>query len=381
MDDTDPRSVPHRSMKTDLGGRASEPGGPYQGIGNELRRIRLQHGLSHRDVSTALRINERFLSALEEGRFPDLPGPAYVSGFIRSYANFLGVDPRGVLETYWAESAAEVRPSRLVVRGPVEEPQQPRWWLAATSFVVALVLFLGWSYWQDLGPMRVRVAEPPESLRALARPTPEPPAVASGEAPARLVAPAPSPPPPSPAAPTPAAPLPVPGAVAATPSAPPQGSEPAGRATMAEPAGRAAVEPAPDRRVPDPTVILAAPVVPAPATASGTHFTVLPPAPPGAQVLGQANRDARIVLRATSDSWVQVVGANNEQLLTRILRSGDTYHAPNRPDLVMTTGNAGGIEVYVDGRLQSVPGPVGVTRREIPLDPEKFAAWQARRTP
>lgn len=316
-----------------------EPATGYQGIGHELRRIRQQHGLDHRDISTALRINGRFLEALEEGRFADLPGPAYISGFIRSYANYLGLDPRAVMDTYRAEAASLTKLGRLVVRGPVEELTQPRWWLAAASFVAALVLFLGWSYWQDGRALLERVAEPPENLKVLARPP--------GDTASR---PAPT------------------GAVPATPPLPEAAARPAASEASVRPIADAPVDRRPNETAPPP---IAAP--------AGPPVASLPPSPSGAQVFGQGNRDSRIVLRAISDSWVQVVGANNEQLLTRILRTGDTYHAPNRPDLLMTTGNAGGIEVTLDGQLLGAVGPAGVTRREIPLDPEKFTAWYARR--
>ncbi len=86
------------------------------------------------------------------------------------------------------------------------------------------------------------------------------------------------------------------------------------------------------------------------------------------QAYGASNRDARVVLRARAESWVQVQGANNELLLTRMLRPGDSYHAPNRVDLVLMTGNAGAIEVMVDGEAFGALGPVGQIRRNIKLN-------------
>jgi cytoskeleton protein RodZ len=85
------------------------------------------------------------------------------------------------------------------------------------------------------------------------------------------------------------------------------------------------------------------------------------------QAYGASNRDVRVVLRARAESWVQVQGANNELLLTRMLRAGDSYHAPNRTDLVLMTGNAGAIEIIVDGEALGTLGPVGQVRRNIKL--------------
>ena len=86
------------------------------------------------------------------------------------------------------------------------------------------------------------------------------------------------------------------------------------------------------------------------------------------QAYGASNRDARVILRARAESWVQVQGANNELLLTRMLRPGDSYHAPNRVDLVLMTGNAGAIEVMVDGEAFGALGPVGQIHRNIKLN-------------
>jgi len=88
------------------------------------------------------------------------------------------------------------------------------------------------------------------------------------------------------------------------------------------------------------------------------------------QAFGAVNEDTRVVIRARHDSWVQVQGPNNELLLTRILRAGDVYHAPDRADLVLMTGNAGAIEVIVDGQSLGPLGPEGEIRRGIALDAE-----------
>jgi cytoskeleton protein RodZ len=88
------------------------------------------------------------------------------------------------------------------------------------------------------------------------------------------------------------------------------------------------------------------------------------------QAYGASNRNVRVVLRARAESWVQVQGANNELLLTRMLRAGDSYHAPNRDDLILMTGNAGAIEIIVDGEPLGALGPVGQVRRNIRLNAE-----------
>ncbi|MGE5766911.1 MAG: DUF4115 domain-containing protein, partial [Bacteroidota bacterium] len=87
-------------------------------------------------------------------------------------------------------------------------------------------------------------------------------------------------------------------------------------------------------------------------------------------VYGEENADARIVLKATQDAWVQVRDREGNLLLTRVLRVGDSYKVPNQADLTLLTGNAGGLEITVDGGRLPALGPVGAVRRNIPLDPQ-----------
>jgi hypothetical protein len=61
-------------------------------IGDSLREARTRRGLSPADVHKGIRIRERYLTALEEERWELLPGDAYTKGFLRTYAEFLGLD-------------------------------------------------------------------------------------------------------------------------------------------------------------------------------------------------------------------------------------------------------------------------------------------------
>ena len=61
-------------------------------IGASLREARTRRGLSPADVQRAIRIRERYLTALEEEKWDLLPGEAYAKGFLRTYAEFLGLD-------------------------------------------------------------------------------------------------------------------------------------------------------------------------------------------------------------------------------------------------------------------------------------------------
>ena len=91
------------------------------------------------------------------------------------------------------------------------------------------------------------------------------------------------------------------------------------------------------------------------------------------RVFGTGNADSRILVRAKMNSWIQVRDDNgNRLLLTRLLRTGDTYRVPNRPGLKLLTGNAGALEILVDGEAVPSIGPLGAVRRSVALDIERL---------
>jgi cytoskeleton protein RodZ len=69
-------------------------------IGASLREARVKRGLTPADVQKAIRIRNRYLQALEEERWELLPGDAYVKGFLRTYADFLGLDANLYVDEY-----------------------------------------------------------------------------------------------------------------------------------------------------------------------------------------------------------------------------------------------------------------------------------------
>jgi cytoskeleton protein RodZ len=89
-----------------------------------------------------------------------------------------------------------------------------------------------------------------------------------------------------------------------------------------------------------------------------------PPVPP------DVSDQPRIVLRATADAWMQVRDRAGQILLNRTLHPGETWAVPARPNLLLTTGNAGGTDLVVDGLTSLSLGGNGVVRRDVPLEPD-----------
>ena len=85
------------------------------------------------------------------------------------------------------------------------------------------------------------------------------------------------------------------------------------------------------------------------------------------RTFGVDNTTARVVLRARSETWIEVKAADGAPYLSRVLKPGDVYMAPDIPNLKMTTGNAGGLEIRVDGNEIASLGGNGTILRDIPL--------------
>jgi len=114
----------------------------------------------------------------------------------------------------------------------------------------------------------------------------------------------------------------------------------------------------------------AEPVARPPISASSAVAATLPTAAGPARPAGPS----RIIIRAIADSWLQVGDGRGTTLFAQVLRAGDSYHVPDRAGLRFDTGNAGGLEITVDGRPVPGIGPSGSVRRNIPLDIEKLVA-------
>jgi cytoskeletal protein RodZ len=75
-------------------------------IGNSLREARLRQGLEIPRIESDTKIRGKYLRALEEEQFELLPGDTYVKGFLRTYADYLGLDGQLYLDEFNSRFAA-----------------------------------------------------------------------------------------------------------------------------------------------------------------------------------------------------------------------------------------------------------------------------------
>jgi hypothetical protein len=150
-------------------------------IGTSLREARLRQGLDLLDAETATKIRSKYLQALEEEQFDVLPAPTYVKGFLRNYAEYLGLDGELYVDEYnsrYVQGDDELG-SRLSRRSASAARAQRRaesgaLVLALAGIVVAAgLVFLAWQ-WADEDPARVPAAGTLEQPAAVS-PSPTPP--------------------------------------------------------------------------------------------------------------------------------------------------------------------------------------------------------------
>ena len=118
----------------------------FKRIGKRLLTTRKEIGLRKADVARELRISSDYISLLESGDFDQLPAPTYVSGFLRSYGKFLGLDGAELAGRFYAikgDASSAVDYKMPVTAGP---PQRSAPAVASLFVVLTLFGYGGW-YW------------------------------------------------------------------------------------------------------------------------------------------------------------------------------------------------------------------------------------------
>jgi len=284
---------------------------PLETVGQDLRAARLRRGDDLATVSGVLKIRKDHLDALEEDRLDALPGRTYAVGFVRSYADYLGLDAVQCVERFKAEIAGRSDADHTPQVHVIDEDEHrrlPQGWKIVAAVVVVLMI---WGAYFVIRSTSSMLSQPA---------TPAPPVQMTSN-PAAHVAPNPI-----------TAPLTTPGATA-TPSTASTPNEQA-------PAAGAITSPS------------------------------SPAALPAGQVYGEQNRNARVVLRVHQPTRILVQGADGVAYINRTLNPGDVYNVPNVVGVTLTTTNASAVEVDLDGQSMGYAGQGTGVAEAISLDPQ-----------
>lgn len=339
----------------------------YTGVGRHLRAAREAVGQQIADVARALRIGAYHLEALESGRYTDLPEAVYVHGFVRSYAGYLKLDPDEMVRRVRLELLPAILPDELHFPAAPQNSPEPTRKLLLLALILAVGVIGFWYFNMrfEAAPEPAATGFPPQlQTDQPAIPPPAPEAAAPSETTPELAAEAPEIPP-------------VDELVSQNPAVAPPHMETAPRAAeeasssngsdaiLAEEIGTPEITSQAALATPDP------PDMPAGAAAlePSPFLKAEPASEAAAPVPLEALAKAPVVLRASSDTWMQVSNANGAVVKSWVMRAGEQYVPPaDQTGLKVMIGNAGALSVFVDGVEFPPLGAQGAVIRDLPLD-------------
>jgi cytoskeletal protein RodZ len=286
-------------------------------LGLYLRGLREAKGMSLDDIARSTRVGRRHLEALETDTFGELPAPVFVKGFIHAYCEFLDSSSEEALGLYRetiGEPAAPHGPLR-----PLLAPRTRR----AGPLTISIILFVA------LGASLFALRLGLQSSRKDTVSTP-----------AREEARKPTPPDPA--------------------------SSPATNATGASISPSTAQTPAPPP-VPAPSAVLA----PAPSSAALASAASAPaPPPPASSATGEAKPGSHhLIVRAVEPTWLRVQ-VDDGQVAEELLQAGAVREWTATRRFTLTVGNAGGVEIDLNGKRMPSLGAKGAVIQRLVLPQE-----------
>ena len=410
------------SRENTSGEDTSENNEPTITVAEILRTGREKRGQDLRSVASILRIRYVFLEAIERGDFASLPGDTYAYGFVRTYAGYLNLDKDEIVRQFKQEVQNYGDRKQLVFPTPVPESKTP-----GLAILLISVILLGVAYggWTAISRFDVDITEWVPFLSEKKTDTSVEEEVSATDP----VEVAPSPVEPAPvdsasvenvSEPDAAIVNSVDSANSAQPDDPQtaenlnteevsvneasgvlsQNTDQMTETVSADTSSEAVSAEAQSQAVPEvPDVSLTGNAEQGDAvvseitndegvvsdstatenideadnTASEIETSVAavtPPPPPEPEVFGDEVEASPISIHAERDTWMHIVNGSGEAIFSRVLRAGSVYNVPNRDDLVMATGNAGGITIKLNGNDLPKLGALGAVRRDIILSEE-----------
>lgn len=303
--------------------------GPTE-LGKLLCATRMRLGKDLQRIADVLHIRYNYLVAIEDGRYEDLPGQAYAIGFVRAYADHLGLDGDEIVRRYKEESAGVKHKSAFEFQMPASDSALPSGTLLLIAVVAGMVIYGAW--YSIAGSDRSAVEliqEVPDRLAAIADPNSIQAAlpVTAGEPPAAETA-------------------------TVTDAAPAENS--GGPAAPVE------------------TAVAALP--PALTTTPATTLATIPATTPPPMAASPLLTDV-LELRAKADVWVTLRDAKQAER-TQFLRKDEVLRLPEQGITTLVTANAGDLEILVNGKTMP-PLDAGLFARGVALDPQKLKTASA----
>ena len=138
-------------------------------IGDMFKQARMQRKITLEDIASSTRINQKFLSEIEEGIMPDIP-KTYLRAFLRNFAEQVGLDSAAILKEYFAEipppppPQGEPSPVQFDVQNFRPKPAAPKesqsssqrqvkvLFVLSVAIIGTLAILVYWLHEQQSGP-------------------------------------------------------------------------------------------------------------------------------------------------------------------------------------------------------------------------------------
>ena len=299
-------------------------------VGAMLKEMRLQKGLKTADIAKKLCIRKMYLEAIEDSNYKEIPPLPYGVGFIRSYANFLGLNSENIVELYKEETNLS-EPQDIKVLEPQPEASMPGIQYLLISLLAIALIYIGWNLFSQ------EDALPPEENLTSVQPDEQP--ADSGVI-----------------------------VVEDFNFEPP--------APEVEPVDAAEVVENQPEKVAAPQITVSEDAYPiAEDTTQATAGENIAPAAPEPQETvndtPQQNAqpaipDKGVFIEVLKETWVEVKD-ETKLYLSKVLHKGDTYRVPEGKGMILSFGRHDGANVYINGVLTKVARPGKKTN--IALDP------------
>jgi cytoskeletal protein RodZ len=143
-----------------------------EGLGDKLAKKRVALGYSIRDVEKAIRIRADYIEDLEAGKYDRLPPDVFVRGFIKSYANFLKLDPDKVMKLYQKERGMIETVKKASAGAPIVKSLKaprlvitPKTVIISTIVLTALIIifYIGWQVSILTAPPKLAITTPSDN--------------------------------------------------------------------------------------------------------------------------------------------------------------------------------------------------------------------------
>ncbi|HEX21396.1 MAG TPA: hypothetical protein ENH19_01935 [Actinobacteria bacterium] len=112
-------------------------------IGEIFAEARRAKGVTVQEVEKSIKIRAKYLAAMEENNFNVIPGQAYIIGFIKTYANYLGLDGKDLIARYYQEYQPPGDKSNYDLLNASKEKPKSTNFRRSLAIVIFLILLIG----------------------------------------------------------------------------------------------------------------------------------------------------------------------------------------------------------------------------------------------